>query len=304
VPNSPFSSQPWNYTNNADGRIVNVMGFTMKYFVFLVAILAVVTGCSAASGSTPAIHPASEIIASGPTFGGDSTANLTFELQTKIPVACSVVYGETTAYGNIATDTDMAGGAHSEHHPLLTGLKPDTIYHFRFQGSDANGTLYVSDDLTYRTPKATASTTASNQPAGKNVALLSEGASIKGVSSNYGGGDNASAYGANHAIDGDPSSQWSSNGDGDKAWIEIELPQETKLSALGFQTRTMGSSAQISQFQVVTDKGETLGPFDLPDASAVHYFPVDTTARTLRFEVLKSSGGNTGATEIEVYAAP
>lgn len=273
----------------------------IKYLVWFAAVLAVVTGCSASSGASPPVRPAAEIIASGPEFVGDSTANLTFKLQTKIPVACSVVYGETTAYGSIATDMDMAGGAHTNHHPPLSNLKPDTLYHFRFQGADAQGTLYVSDDYTYRTPKASA---ASNQPAGKNVALLSAGARIKGVSSNYGGGDNASAYGANHAIDGDPTSQWSSNGDGDKAWIEIELPQEYKLSALGFQTRTMGSSAQISQFRVITDKGETLGPFDLPDASAVHYFPVDTTAKTLRFEVVKSSGGNTGATEIEAYAAP
>ncbi len=41
----------------------------------------------------------------------------------------------------------------------------------------------------------------------------------------------------------------------------------------------------------------------LPDAQAVYYFPVTTVARILRFEVLKSSGGNTGAAEIEVYAS-
>jgi len=50
-------------------------------------------------------------------------------------------------------------------------------------------------------------------------------------------------------------------------------------------------------------KGEKLGPFDLPDANSVYYFTVATTARTLRLEVLKSSGGNTGAAEIEVYSS-
>ena len=47
---------------------------------------------------------------------------------------------------------------------------------------------------------------------------------------------------------------------------------------------------------------ETFGPFELPDARSVHYFPLTTTARKLRFETLKSNGGNTGASEIEVYA--
>jgi len=64
----------------------------------------------------------------------------------------------------------------------------------------------------------------------------------------------------------------------------------------------MGTSAQIERFQVVTAKGEKFGPFDLPDAKSVFYFPAAITARTLRFEVLKSSGGNTGAAEIEVYS--
>ncbi|MCI0476950.1 MAG: hypothetical protein L0Y55_11935, partial [Anaerolineales bacterium] len=58
------------------------------------------------------------------------------------------------------------------------------------------------------------------------------------------------------------------------------------------------------QFRVITDKGETMGPFDLADANQVYYFPVNATAQTLRFEVVKSSGGNTGAAEIEAYSAP
>ena len=277
----------------------------MFKFIFALGLLVGFSACAPAA-STPsqqaAMRPLSDILVSGPEFVGDSLDNLTVKMETKMPVACAVVYGETTAYGSIATDTDMAGGGHTDHHPPLTNLKPDTIYHFRFQGSGADGTLYVSDDFTYRTPQAAAS--ASNKPQGKNVARLSEGARIKAVSSNYGGGDNSSAYGANKAIDGDLNTQWSSNGEGDKAWIEIDLGKEFTINAVGLRTRTMGASAQISQFRVTTDKGETLGPFDLADANQVYYFPVNTTAQTLRFQVVKSSGGNTGAAEIEVYAAP
>jgi hypothetical protein len=274
----------------------------MKILGLILLMVGFVACAPNAAPSNSAARPLAEILVSGPQFVGDSVDNLTVKLETKIPVACAVVYGETTAYGNIATDMDMAGGAHSNHHPLLTNIKPDTLYHFRFQGSAADGTFYVSDDFTYRTPKASAS--AQNKPQGKNVALLSEGAKIQAVSSNYGGGDNNSSFGANNAIDGDLNTQWSSNGDGDKAWIEIDLGKEFTINAVGFRTRTMGSSAQIQQFRVITDKGETFGPFDLADASQVYYFPVHATAQTLRFEVVKSSGGNTGAAEIEVYAAP
>ena len=55
---------------------------------------------------------------------------------------------------------------------------------------------------------------------------------------------------------------------------------------------------------MVTDRGETFGPFDLADASAVQHFDVDLTAKRLRFETVDSSGGNTGAVEIEVYGEP
>lgn len=278
-------------------------------FVIWLAIGSCVVGCAA--GGTPGgtvvsvnapVRPLSEILVKGPDFVGTDPANFTVKLETRIPVACAVVYGETMAYGGIATDPDMAGSAITNHRPRLSNLKPDTLYHARFQGSAADGTIYVSDDFTFRTPAASVS--ASAKPHGKNVALMTAGARVKGVSSNYGGGDNDAAYGANKAIDGDAAIQWSSNGDGDKAWIEIDLGQAFHLNAISFRTRTMGSSAQISQFRVVTEKGETLGPFDLPDANQTYYFPVDTTARTLRFEVVKSSGGNTGAAEIEAYTAP
>ena len=98
---------------------------------------------------------------------------------------------------------------------------------------------------------------------GENVALVERGARIVGVSSTFGGGDNASAWGANKAIDGAPGTQWSTAGDGDNAWIEIELPSRTHVTSIGFWTRTMGSSAQILSFRVVTDGGGVHGPFEV-----------------------------------------
>jgi hypothetical protein len=195
----------------------------------------------------------------------------------------------------------MAGGAHKNHHPLLGGLQPDTEYHLRLQGVGPDGTLYRSQDYTFRTGKAAPGQA---KPAGTNLALLSNGAKVVGVSSNFGGGDNDSTYGANHAFDGDPGTQWSSNGDGNNAWVEVELAREEHISGIGFWTRTMGDTAQIKSFRVVGDSGDKYGPFTLDDAAQVRYFPVDFSAKRLRFEVVESSGGNTGAVEIEVYGAP
>jgi 6-phosphogluconolactonase (cycloisomerase 2 family) len=63
----------------------------------------------------------------------------------------------------------------------------------------------------------------------------------------------------------------------------------------------MGSSAQIESFELTTDQGETHGPYQLSDAGGPFYFETDFNARRLRFEIVDSSGGNTGAVEIEVY---
>jgi len=285
--------------------------FTSKISRMFFGVIALVTfvACSPSPMPTPAtqaniiVRPLSEILVGGPQFTDAQSNAVTLQIETKVPVVCAVSYGTTTTYGQLATSTDMAGGGITQHHPSLTGLKPDTLYQIRLQGIGPDGTVYVGDNFTYRTPSASA-IVQPVKPQGKNVALISADARIKGVSSNYGGGDLNSAYGANKAIDGDLNTEWSSNGDGDKAWIEIDLGKEYPITALGFRTRTMGTSAQIERFQVLTDKGEKLGPFDLPDAKSVHYFPVSTTARTLRFEVLKSNGGNTGTAEIEVYASP
>ena len=63
-------------------------------------------------------------------------------------------------------------------------------------------------------------------------------------------------------------------------------------------------TAQLFRFTVTTDGGETVGPFDLPDATRIYTFPVQFAARTLRFDAVETSGGNTGAVEIEVYGTP
>ena len=138
----------------------------------------------------------------------------------------------------------------------------------------------------------------------ENLPLIAQGARVVAVSSNFGGGGVDSAYGASNALDGDPSTEWSSDGDGDHAWIEIELPARTNITSIGVWTRTMGTSAEISSFRVVNELGGIVGPFTLENATEVHHFDTVFEARRLRFEVIDSSGGNAGLIEMEIFGEP
>ena len=264
--------------------------------------LGLMLGLIVSACGTGSVTDISAILDSGPTAVDISATSATISAHTSIDVVCSVAYGTTNEYGNLATDTDMAGGGHSDHGPRLVGLEPDTLYHYQLAGMDADGTVYRSEDLTFRTVQADPD--AVGKSAGRNLALVSEGARLVGTSSNFGGAKHSETWGGNSAVDGDPATQWSSDGDGDDAWIEIALEAETLVRRLGFWTRSMVTSARIISFQVVADDGTVAGPFTLDVPSSIHYFETSIKARRLRFEVAESTGGNTGAVEIEVYGEP
>lgn len=278
--------------------------------VALTLILLVATtllvACSASDSSTSAgetdiydIRSLEEVSASGSPQITDLTANdAILRFESSIPLACSVVYGKTTDYGLVSVDLDMAGGAHSDHGPLLNGLEPDTIYHFRLQGTAPDGTLYISEDMTFRTLEKARATEI-------NLASLEAGARVLDVSSNFGGAGNDEQWGANSAIDGSRGSAWSSNGDGDEAYIEIELAQPANLHSIEVWTRSMSNgTAQIFSFTLTTDTGQVLGPFSLEDAERAYRFNVEAVARSIRLDVIDSSGGNTGLVEFAVFGTP
>ena len=242
----------------------------------------------------------------GPRVTDNTGTAVVIQFTSGVPAMCNVAYGTEATYGRL-TMMPMMDGAVRDHAVTITGLMPNTIYHYRLNLTDEQARLYQSPDLVFTTAAAseTDSSAPGAQPEGENIASLATGAQVVGVSSNWGGDDNDSAFGANSALDGQPNTEWSSNGDGDDAWIEIELAQTYDVHTIGFWTRTMSNNtAQIFRFTVTTDGDETFGPFDLPDAVQIVYFQVQLTARRLRFDAVETNTGNTGAVEIEVYGTP
>jgi hypothetical protein len=205
----------------------------------------------------------------------------TISVTTTIDAACAVVFGEDETLGRLATDRDMGGSAHREHHVVLGGLEPGTSYVYRLQGSGIDGRLYRSELDAFTTPEASTSAPID----------LAIGARVVDVSSEY-----SDAFAASNAVDGDPSTEWSSSGDGDDAFITLDLGRSVEVGAVAFRTRQMGDGSAITETFTVTVDGTDLGPF--PASEVV---PLGLTAQVLRFDVESSSGGNTGAVAIEVF---
>jgi hypothetical protein len=95
----------------------------------------------------------------------------------------------------------------------------------------------------------------------------------------------------------------STNGDGDKGFIEIEFAKPSDVGAIEVWTRSMSNNtAQIFEFTVTTDNGQKAGPFKLPDARKSYRFDVDLQATRLRLDVVASNGGNVGLVEFAAYS--
>ena len=241
-----------------------------------------VLGMVAAASAAP-VHEFSEIQASDITISPDpSGRSAVLQVDTSIDVACSVVYGEDETFGLIAVDNDMDGGAHADHHPVMGGLQPDTEYQSRLQGTAPDGIIYVSDVMTFRTPP---------EPVGGPVNLGLD-AVVTDVSSEF-----SASFGAANAFDGDGTTEWSSRGDGDDAWVEIDLGAPQMIGEVVFRTRSMSDGSSITATFGITADGVELGEYPADTAVAV-----GVEAQVLRFDVASSSGGNTGAVEILVLA--
>lgn len=248
--------------------------------------MSLILGACSGGDDGDGVAPFEDIAVAGPEVEIDPSGTLAvLTVETSIDAICAVAYGVGAPQGSIATDQDMEPAGHRDHRVVLAGIQPDTEYAYRLQGVGADGRLYRSDTFTFRTPPAAESSLGPN---------LARGVTVLEVSSEF-----SAAFTASNAVDGDLSTEWSSRGDGDDAWITIDLGAETQVGAVAFRTREMSDGSAITEtFTVTIDSNETFGPFPAgPD-------PVEVTfsGRVVRFDVANSTGGNTGAAEVEVYS--
>lgn len=271
--------------------------------ITLLTLLALTLGaCSppAAGGTAfPAgltVRPIEDIVSVAlevTNFANDGSATL--PIRTSIPVACTIVCGKTPQFGAVSFDQDMSSGVHSDHSPLLSGLEPETSYYFRVQGIDASGVLYISETMTFATPPRVIGEV-------NNLASAARGAEIIGFSSAYGNAAPDATWGIASAFDDNPNTTWSSAGDGNNALVEVRLAKPARITAVSFHSRSMSDGSAITRsFSVSTDSGQVLGPFEVPDPNRPHEFALAFETQTLKFELVDTTGGNSGAVDIAVY---
>ena len=264
--------------------------------VLVVAGMLLVAGCS--SNGANEVRPFSEVQATDFVFEADPTnaQRAIFRVDTTEPMICAIVWGETEELGNFNNSLAMNGTGIIEHDVFLPGAEPGVEYFFRVQGSTADGILYQSELATFVIPGE-----ASESPtiqASTLVNLAASGAVVD-VSSEF-----SSAWAGTNAIDGDLTTEWSTSGDGDEAWIVIHLGTTHDIGGFEFITRSMADGTAITtEYQVTVDDDETLGPF--PASTPVDSQPslAAVTGQRFRFDVTSTTGGNTGAIEIRIFAA-
>ncbi len=243
-----------------------------------------------AAFTAPDVRAVAEVLATPITLEADPSGTaLRVRAVTSIPLICSAVYGPDTGYGQVTTGMGMGGpGGMTDHDLLIGGLTPGSTLVVRVQGVGPDGTLYVGEPMTTTLPDPGPDATAG--------ADLAAGATIRAASSAY-----SDAYGPERAIDGDLATEWSSRGDGDDAWIEIDLGAPQEVASVTWVTRSMTDGTATTTLVAIAADGVDLGIFPV-DAPA----QLEILARVLRLSVASSTGGNTGAREILIRgpAAP
>ena len=271
----------------------------------LVPLALVAAACSSGGGSGsdssapgPAVRPFSEVQANDFVFEADPTnpERGIFRVTTTEPMICAIVWGETDQFGNFNNSLAMNGTGIVDHDVYLPGAVPGRTYHFRVQGSTADGTLYRSDTGTFTIPGDATGTTTDTVDHGPDLAL---DATVADVSSQFN-----DSFAASNAIDGSGLTEWSSAGDGDGAYITIDLGSVKDVTGVEFITRSMADGTAITRtFTVTVDDGQVYGPFPAGTAVEPAFAAMATSGRRFRFDVDTSTGGNVGAVEVRVFGA-
>lgn len=219
--------------------------------------------------------------------------------STSRQTTCEAEYGlHPDSLDQSATDPSMGPELYSfDHEVPLEDLLPATLYYYRARATDETGQTWHSDTQQFVTESAPVAAQLTN------FASLDQGSLIAAVSSNFGNAANGDTWGANLAIDGRMTTEWATNGDGDDAWIDIDLGQPRRITRFEFRSRVMPDGTSIiASLLLRLDGGDAIGPFSTPDPDVLYGFDLDTavTARRVVIEAETTSGGNTGAREIRL----
>lgn len=266
----------------------------VKQVWILAALALTLTACSSAESEATDVRPFEEVQASEFVFEADPTnpSRGIFRVDTTEPMICAIVWGEDESLGNFNNSLNMAGTGIIEHDVFLPGAEAGVEYFFVVQGTTADGTLYRSEMATFTLPEPESAGATPDDRI--NLAL---DATVSSVSSEFN-----DAFGAQNAIDGDLSTEWSSDGDGDAASITLDLGSSSEVSGIAFLTRSMTDGTAVTDtFTVTVDGSETLGPFPAGNPADPQASDVSVTGQVFTFEVETSTGGNTGAVEIQVF---
>lgn len=269
-----------------------------KRLLLIIAGLAViVSACSSDGGSD--VRPFSEVQATELVFEADPTnpERGIFRVDTTEPMICAIVWGETEALGNFNNSLDMNGTGIIEHNVFLPGAEPGVEYYFKVQGSTADGSLYETELMTFTVPELEGGASGDDMvDHGTNLALTG---TVVETSSEF-----SASWGGANVIDDDLSTEWATSGDGDGAYIVIDLGSPQTLSGVEFITRSMADGTAITnEFTVTVDDGETFGPFPAGTVADPGFAEVIATGQVIRFDVSSSTGGNTGAVEIRIFSS-
>jgi hypothetical protein len=273
-----------------------------RLLVALFASIALIAAACSSSTSDSEVIDFAEIQSSDFEFTVDANGVAKMHVTTDIDAVCSIAWGETDDLGTIGTDLDMGGTAHDDHEVLLVGAVPGETYQFRVQGSDADGNLFQSELASFALPEIPASdeSMSGDEDMAAHGDNLAQGATVVAVSSVF-----SDAWSGENAVDGDMSTEWATAGSGDGAFIEIDLGSSEDVIGVEFITRTMGDgTATTTEYAVTVDGGEVFGPFPAGDPSDNRFAEALFAGQVLRFDVESSTGGNTGAIEVRVFASP
>src|SRR5213593_4369745 len=131
----------WNTTATADGPhvLTAVARDTAGNTATASAISVTVANAARIDGTAPTISQVSlAVTSSGATIGW----------TTSEPSDTQVAYGLTRSYGSL---TSLSSTLQTSHSQAITGLTPNTWYHFRIRSRDAAGNLTSSGDFRFKT---------------------------------------------------------------------------------------------------------------------------------------------------------